>query len=45
MKFCRCLFTLSIKHEIMHFHVIVVQKQQRSAEESMLQMQCFCFAY
>ena len=25
MKFHHCLFTLSIKHEIMRFHVIVMQ--------------------
>ena len=27
-KFRRCLFTSSIKHEIRHFHFVVVQKRQ-----------------
>ena len=27
-KFLRCLFTLSIKHEIRHFHVLLVQKRR-----------------
>ena len=32
-KFRRCLFTSSIKHEIRHFHVVVVQKRQRNAQK------------
>ena len=28
-KFCRCLFTSSIKREIRHFHVVVVQKRAK----------------
>ena len=27
-KFCRCLFTSSIKREIRHFHVVVEQKRE-----------------
>ena len=38
IKFCRCLFTSSIKREIMHFHVVVVQK-------SVMHVQSCCFAY
>ena len=30
IKFLRCLFTFSIKREIWHFHVVVVQKRQRN---------------
>ena len=33
MKFLRCLFTFSIKHEIRHFHV-VVQKRQRNVQKA-----------
>ena len=29
IKFRRCLFTHSIKHEIRHFHVVVVQKRAK----------------
>ena len=29
IKFCRCLFMSSIKREIMHFHVLVVQKRAK----------------
>ena len=33
IKFLRCLFTFSIKHQIRHFHV-VVQKQQRNVQKA-----------
>ena len=33
IKFRRCLFTFSIKHEIRHFHV-VVQKRQRNVQKA-----------
>ena len=47
MKFCRCLFTLSIKREIGHFHVVVVQKRQREVqvEKGVMHSKSFCFAY
>ena len=32
-KFCRCLFTLSLKHEIRHFDVSVVQRRQRNVQK------------
>ena len=32
-KFRRCLFTSSIKRQIRHFHVIVVQKQERNVQK------------
>ena len=34
MKFRRCLFTFSKKHEIRHFHVVVVQKRERNVQKS-----------
>ena len=36
IKFRLCLFTFSIKHEIRHFHVVVVQKRQRNVQKSVL---------
>ena len=33
IKFCRCLFTLSLKHEIRHFDVSVVQRRQRNVQK------------
>ena len=33
MKFPRCLFTYSIKREIRHFHVVVVQKRVKKCTE------------
>ena len=33
MKFPRCLFTYSIKREIRHFHVVVVQKRAKKCTE------------
>ena len=41
IKFRRCLFTSCIKHEIRHFHVVVVQKRERSV----MHEQSYCFAY
>ena len=43
-KFCRCLFTRSIKHEIKHFHVVVVQWRQRNVEKGVMNVQSCCFA-
>ena len=31
IKFRRCLFTFSIKREIWHFHVVVLQKRQKKS--------------
>ena len=33
MKIRRCLFTFSIKHEIRHFHVVIVKKRQRNVQK------------
>ena len=33
-NFRRCLFTFCIKHEIKHFHVMVVQKRQSNVQKS-----------
>ena len=33
IKFHRCLFTSSIKHEIRHFHVVFVQKRKRNVQK------------
>ena len=33
-KFCRLLCTSSVKHEIRHFHVEVVQRRQRHVQKS-----------
>ena len=33
IKFRRCLFTSSIKHEIRHFYVVVVQKRERNVQK------------
>ena len=45
-KFRRCLFTLSMKREIRHFHVVVVQKRRRNqAQKSVIHVQSCCFAY
>ena len=45
IKFRRCLFTFSIKHEIRHFRVVVVQKRQGNVRKSVMHMQSCCFAY
>ena len=34
IKFPRCLFTFSIKSEIRHFHLIVVQKRKRNVQKN-----------
>ena len=33
IRFRRCLFTSSIKCKIRHFHVVVVQKQERNVQK------------
>ena len=38
------MFTSSIKREIRHFHVVVVQWRQRNAQKSVMQVQSCCFA-
>ena len=42
-KFCCRLFTSSIKPEIRHFHVTVVQQRQRNVQKSVMHEQTFCF--
>ena len=44
-KFCCRLFTSSIKREIRHFQVVVVQRQQRNVQKSVLYVKSCCFAY
>ena len=44
-KFCRHLFTSSIKSEIRHFQVVVEQWLQRNGWKSMMHVQSCCFAY
>ena len=43
IKFRRRLFTFSIKHEIRHFFVVVVQKRQRNVQKSVMHVQSCCF--
>ena len=45
MKFDRCLFMPSLKRDIRHFHVEVVQKQERNVQKSVMYVQSCCFAY
>ena len=45
IKFRRCLFTFSVKREIRHFHVVVVQKRRTNVQKSVMHMQIYCFAY
>ena len=45
IKFRRCLFTSSIKRQIRHFHVVVVQKQKRNVQKSVMHVRSCCFAY
>ena len=45
IKFRRCLFTSSIKRQIRHFHVVVVQKQERNVQKSVMHVRSCCFAY
>ena len=42
-KFLRRLFTSSIKREIRHFHVVVVQQRRRNVQKSVMHVQT-CFA-
>ena len=44
-KFHHGLFTSSLKREVSHFHVVVVQWCQRNVQKSVLHVQCFFFAY
>ena len=39
------MFTYSIKREIMHFQVVVLQKRQRNGQTSVIHVQSCCFAY
>ena len=41
---CRLLFTSSTKREIRHFHVVVVQRQQRNVQKRVMHVQSCCFA-
>ena len=45
IKFRCCLFTSSIKRQIRHFHVVVVQKQERNVQKSVMHVRSCCFAY
>ena len=36
IKFRRCLFTFSVKREIKHFYVVVVQKRERNVHKSVM---------
>ena len=45
IQFRRCLFTFSIKREIRHFHVVVVQKRERNIQKSVMHVESCCFAY
>ena len=40
IKFRLCLFTFSIKREIRHFHVVVVQKRQRNVRNKKVWCTC-----
>ena len=44
IKFRRWLFTSSIKREIRHFHVVVVQKRERNVQKSVMHLRSCCFA-
>ena len=39
IKFRRCLFTFSMKREISHFYVVVLQKGQRNVQKSVMHVQ------
>ena len=45
IKFRRCLFTSSINRKIRHFHVVVVQKQERIVQKRVMHVRSCCFAY
>ena len=42
IKFRRCLFTSPLKREIRHFHVEVVQKQERNVQKNVMHVQSCC---
>ena len=45
-KLCGHSFTASsMKREMRHFHVVVVQRQQRKIQKSVMHVQSGCFAY
>ena len=37
------MFTFSIKREIRHFYVVVVQKRQRNVQKSVMHVRSCCF--
>ena len=43
MKFCPCLFMVSMKREIRNFYDSVVQKQLRNVQKSVMHVQSCCF--
>ena len=43
-KFCRLLFTSSIKRETRHFHVVVDRWRQRNVQKSVMPVQSCGFA-
>ena len=43
-KFLRRLFTSSIKREIRHFHVVVMQQRRRNVQKGVMHVQTCCFA-
>ena len=45
MKIRRCLFTFSIKHEIRHFHVVIVKKRQRDVQKKRKLLFCLSLTY
>ena len=45
IKFRRCLFTFSVKREIRHFHVVVVQTRRKNVQKGVTHLQIHCFAY
>ena len=45
IKFRRCLFTSSFNRKIRHLHVVVVQKQERNVQKSVMHVRSCCFAY
>ena len=45
MKIRRCLFTFSIKHEIRHFHVVIVKKRQRNVQKKRKLLFCLLLTY
>ena len=45
IKFRRSLFTSSIKRELRHFHVVVVQKLERNIQKSVMHVRSCCIPY